>query len=51
VSEAYSVYWPQKRWTAAATVAGQRLTVLFGGPHASEPSFRRASVQPGDPIF
>lgn len=51
MSEAYSVYWPQKRWLAAAVVAGQRLPVLFGGPHASEPSFRRAAVKPGDLLY
>jgi hypothetical protein len=25
--------------------------VLFGGPHNSEPSFRRATVQPGDLLY
>jgi hypothetical protein len=44
------VYWPQERWRRAATVV-QRLTVLFGGPHTSEPSFRRATVQPGDLLY
>src|SRR4051794_8785458 len=29
---------------------GQRLTMLFGGPHQSLPSFQRAGVQPGDRI-
>ena len=42
MSEAYSVYWPQPRWRHAAAVR-QRITVLFGGPPASEPSFRRAT--------
>jgi hypothetical protein len=28
-----------------------RLAVLFGGPHISEPSFRRATVQPGDLLY
>ena len=50
VSEAYSVYWPQRRWRRAAGVC-QRLAVLFGGPHSSEPSFRRATVQPGDMLY
>jgi hypothetical protein len=50
VSEAYSVYWPQERWKRAAGVA-RRLAVLFGGPHTSEPSFRRATVQPGDLLY
>lgn len=48
--DAYSVYWPQKRWKYASTVAG-RLTVLYGGPHTSEPSFRRATVEPGDMLY
>jgi hypothetical protein len=34
------VFWPQERWHAVA--ACQSLTVLFGTPHSSEPSFRRA---------
>jgi len=50
MSEAYSVYWPQRRWRHAAAVC-QRLTVLFGGPHRSEPSFRRATVRPGDLLY
>jgi hypothetical protein len=50
MSEAYSVYWPRQRWRRAAGVC-QRLAVLFGGPHLSEPSFRRAAVQPGDLLY
>jgi hypothetical protein len=50
VSEAYSVYWPQVRWRQAAGVA-EPLSLLFGGPHISEPSFRRATVQPGDLLY
>jgi len=50
MSEAYSVYWPQDRWRRAAGIA-HKLTVLFGGPHTSEPSFRRATVQPGDLLY
>ena len=50
VSEAYSVYWPQARWRQAAGVA-RPLGLLFGGPHTSEPSFRRATVQPGDQLY
>ncbi len=50
VNEAYSVYWPQPRWQRAAGLS-QPLTVLFGGPHNSEPSFRRATVQPGDLLY
>lgn len=44
------MYWPQPRWRHAACV-GQRLAVLFGGPHTSEPSFRRATVQPSDLLY
>lgn len=44
------MYWPQPRWRRAAAVC-QCLTVLFGGPHSSEPSFRRATVQPGDLLY
>jgi hypothetical protein len=50
VREAYSVYWPQARWRQAARVA-EPLSLLFGGPHTSEPSFRRATVQPGDLLY
>jgi hypothetical protein len=50
VTEAYTVYWPQKRWKRA-TAARTPLTVLFGGPHQSEPSFRRATVQPSDLLY
>ncbi len=50
MSEAYSVYWPQPIWRRAAGVR-QRMAVLFGGPHTSEPSFRRATVQPGDLLY
>jgi hypothetical protein len=31
--------------------AGERLTVLFGGPHQSLQSFVRAGVRPGDAVF
>src|SRR5580693_4204492 len=50
MSEAYSVYWPRQRWRRATGVC-QCLAVLFGGPHLSEPSFRRAAVQPGDLLY
>jgi hypothetical protein len=50
VGEAYSVYWPQARWRQAVGIA-EPLSLLFGGPHTSEPSFRRATVQPGDLLY
>lgn len=30
---------------------GQRLTMLFGGPYQSLPSFQRAGVRPGDRVY
>jgi hypothetical protein len=50
VVEAYSIYWRQELWWSAADV-GSPLTVLFGGPHSSQPSFRCATVQPGDLLY
>jgi hypothetical protein len=50
VSEAYSVYRPQRQWRRAVGVS-QRFDVLFGGPHSSRPSFRRATVHPGDMLY
>lgn len=50
MSEAYSVYWAQPRWRSMAATS-QPLRVLFGGPHNSQPSFRRATVQPGDLLY
>lgn len=47
---ACTVYWPQQRWKRAAP-ARTPLTVLFGGPHQSEPGFRRSTVQPGDLLY
>lgn len=44
------MYWPRERWQHAAAVC-QPLAVFFGGPHSSEPSFRRATVQPGDLLY
>jgi hypothetical protein len=50
VSDAYTVYWPQDRWRHALQVH-RRLEVMFGGPHLSEPSFRRAKVSAGDVVY
>ncbi len=44
------MYWSRDRWIHA-TARCQHLTVLFGGPHTSLPSFRRATVQPGDLLY
>jgi hypothetical protein len=39
------------RWLSAVAVGHRLLPVLFGGPHLSEPSFRRAGVRVGDVIY
>ncbi|MER7283694.1 hypothetical protein ABT369_55680 [Dactylosporangium sp. NPDC000244] len=50
MSDAYTVFWRQDCWQRAVTVP-RPLEVLFGGPHLSEPSFRRAAVQAGDLLY
>ncbi|BEL04497.1 hypothetical protein Q0Z83_026880 [Actinoplanes sichuanensis] len=50
MSEAYTVFWPQDRWQRALGMH-RPLEVMFGGPHLSEPSFRRAKVGPGDLLY
>jgi hypothetical protein len=39
------------RWLGAVAVGHKPLPVLFGGPHLSEPSFRRAGVRVGDTVY
>jgi hypothetical protein len=51
VSEAYTVFWTMDRWISALQAGHKPLPVLFGGPHLSEPSFRRAGVKVGDEIY
>jgi len=51
LSEAYTVFWTMDRWLSAVAVGHKPLPVLFGGPHLSEPSFRRAGVKVGDLIY
>jgi hypothetical protein len=51
VADAYTVFWTMDRWLAAVAVGHRPLPVLFGGPHRSEPSFRRAGVRVGDTIY
>lgn len=53
MAEAYTVFWTQARCDALRRLGGvgQPLHMLFGGPHASEPSFRRATVHPGDDLY
>lgn len=51
MSDAYTVFWTMDRWLSAVAVGHRPLPVLFGGPHLSEPSFRRAGVRVGDVIY
>jgi hypothetical protein len=51
VSDSYTVFWTMDRWLRALSVGHKPLPVLFGGPHLSEPSFRRAGVKVGDLIY
>ncbi|GAA2626221.1 MULTISPECIES: hypothetical protein [Streptomyces] len=48
----YTTLWTNDlcRWLARGGHTGQRLTMLFGGPHQSLPSFVRAGVRPGDTV-
>ena len=53
MADAYTMFWTRERCDALRRLgwAGRPLEVLFGGPHTSEPSFRRACVRPGDAIY
>ena len=51
MTEAYTVFWTNDRWLGALAVGHKPLPVLFGGPHLSEPSFRRAGVKVGDLLY
>ena len=53
MAEAYTVFWTQERCKALRQLGGEGkpLHTLFGGPHTSEPSFRRATVRPGDDLY
>jgi hypothetical protein len=51
VADSYTVFWTMDRWLGALGVGHRPLPVLFGGPHLSEPSFRRAGVKVGDAIY
>ncbi|WP_042420451.1 hypothetical protein [Streptacidiphilus anmyonensis] len=53
MSNSYTVLWTNDlcRELIRGGFAGQRPTVLFGGPHQSRPSFRRAGVAAGDRVF
>lgn len=51
MTESYTVFWTMDRWLGALAVGHKPLPVLFGGPHLSEPSFRRAGVKVGDLLY
>lgn len=51
MSESFTVFWTIDRWVGALAVGHKPLPVLFGGPHLSEPSFRRAGVKVGDLLY
>jgi len=51
VADSYTVFWTLDRWLSAVSVGHKPLPVLFGGPHLSEPSFRRAGVKVGDLLY
>jgi hypothetical protein len=51
VTESYTVFWTMDRWLASLALGHRPLPVLFGGPHLSEPSFRRAGVKVGDLLY
>lgn len=52
MAHSYTTFWTNGlcRELERSGYAGQRLTMLFGGPHQSLPSFVRAGVRPGDVI-
>jgi hypothetical protein len=53
MADAYTTFWTHERCDTLRRLgwSGRSLEVLFGGPHISEPSFRRACVRPGDDIY
>jgi hypothetical protein len=52
MADSYTVFWPNRRCrTLERYGLGGRLTVLFGGPHVSQPNFRRAGVKDGDHLY
>jgi hypothetical protein len=53
MADAYTTFWTHDRCQAAkrANQEGKPLTLLLGGPHLSQPSFRRAGVKAGDWVY
>ena len=53
MSESYTLLWSKIRCEqfVMSGHVGQPLTMLFGGPHQSEPRFRRFGVREGDYLY
>ncbi|GGZ32112.1 hypothetical protein [Streptomyces poonensis] len=53
MADAYTTLWTNDlcRALISGGYEGQRPSVLFGGPHQSQPSFVRAGVRPGDRVY
>ncbi len=53
MADSYTILWANDRIQQIIKhrQEGVRLEVLFGGPHSSEPSFRRYGVKEGDCIY
>lgn len=53
MADSFTTLWNNDRCKSLAQykLEGTLLDTLFGGPHTSEPSFRRAGVIPGDYIY
>ncbi len=53
MADSFTIYWARDRAEALKSLpktAGMS-KVLFGGPHQSQPSFRRAGVKAGDLVY
>ncbi|MGE5222301.1 MAG: hypothetical protein ACM3PY_07685 [Omnitrophica WOR_2 bacterium] len=53
MANSFTTLWTNDRCISLAqyNLEGTLLNTLFGGPHTSEPSFRRAGVKAGDYIY
>jgi hypothetical protein len=53
LADSYTQLWSKDRFSLLQKhgKVGTRLTVLFGGPHLSEPGFRRFGVREGDSLY
>jgi hypothetical protein len=53
MTDSFTAFWSNERCTLIRKyhLEGQILDTLFGGPHTSEPSFKRAGVNAGDTIY